>query len=918
MSIQYNALKSMVKDFYEFSKDQYSYNEALERALDFALESRKIEDFIHPNRNFATIFELRSFLVSEIQYEVNINQNVEAGHFHTLNETTGHISWYREKVSSESIDFVFFDRYKKYLLNVKGWKKEVVDKLDEITDNILDLIENPDILNRPFDRRGLVVGYVQSGKTANFTGVINKALDSGYKVVIVLSGMHKNLRSQTQMRIDEEVIGRDTSFTSEKKQIGVATLISKKVTKRLDVFTTQDDNGDFSIGTVKKAGGIQPGPDRQMIFVVKKNVSVLRNLAKYFTDCLKTLPKEFILIKEDGKAVLNNLPLLLIDDEADQATPNLNSTDEEDLELDPTKINMQIRRLLNIFNQKAYIGYTATPFANIFIHPENVHSELGKDLFPASFIISMDAPSNYFGPVKVFGINNSLTNDGLPINILVTDVSQKESLFLPLKHKPSDVPDHIPESMKEALKAFIISSAIRRIRGQGNKHNTMLIHCTRFNAIQAKIGILVGEEFSVLREAIINEDVEMIFELETLFQRDYKRISNKMLVNLCTWAEVKENLKASVLKMERRPHIINGSAGDILDYKNREQDGLSVIIIGGDKLSRGLTLYGLTVSYFTRTSTLYDTLMQMGRWFGFRDGYEDLCRLYTTNDLFVWYRHISTAFEKLRDEFLEMSRQKSTPVEFGLRVLSHPDMMVTNALKMRYSKKMPLCYTGHLTETSTLSAEPSILVNNYTSVLEFIRSISKYEVTSKFDSSYLWLKIPRAEIVKFLAEYISFRGAPSSNTKRIVEFINEQYIGTVTNDVLSYWNVSLASLKRRSSDIGLISIAGFKIKPLSRGLKDPLLNDRLFLKRIVSNEDEKIDFDFDTELTGDELRKLNPRLNRALLTIYPLNITELDHPEISLTNLEAMPFGFGISWPNNSKLKQSTYDINNVYDSMEQ
>jgi hypothetical protein len=371
--------------------------------------------------------------------------------------------------------------------------------------------------------------------------------------------------------------------------------------------------------------------------------------------------------------------------------------------------------------------------------------------------------------------------------------------------------------------------------------------------------------------------------------------------------------------MERRPHIINGSAGDILDYKNNESIGLSIIAIGGDKLSRGLTLEGLTVSYFTRASSLYDTLMQMGRWFGYRAGYEDLCRIYTTDFLFGWYRDISTAFELLRKDFLEMIRQRATPMDFGLRILSHPDMMATSIRKMRHATTLPLSYKGRLTETSSISGDRSILINNYNAVETFIQSLSQYTFDPKEDSSYLWTDVPKSEVISFFRQYISFRGAPASNTERIVEFINKQEEGQDPNTILDVWNVALASLRRTNPEEE-IQVGGLAVKPLTRSIKDEFINNRLFVRRIVSNVDEKIDFEIETTATSEALRSLEPRLNRPLLTIYPLLIENYRATEdlpAELLTFERMPFGFAISWPNNDNLKQSTYDINSVYEELE-
>jgi hypothetical protein len=514
----------------------------------------------------------------------------------------------------------------------------------------------------------------------------------------------------------------------------------------------------------------------------------------------------------------------------------------------------------------------------------------------------MEPPSNYFGPSQVFGLNNS-EKAGYPIYLEVTDVAKKDCDFLPLKHKLSDLPDHLPESMKDAISSFIVSSAVRRLRGQGGKHNTMLIHCTRYNGIQARIGELVEEYFREFRESILNDDGDSVLKLKNVWSRDFNRISNEMKYPVHKWEEVLENIKPAIVKMERRPQIINGSAGDILDYKSKENIGLSVIVIGGDKLSRGLTLEGLTISYFTRTSSLYDTLMQMGRWFGYRTGFEDLCRIYTTSDLYSWYRHISTAFEKLREEFVEMSRQKATPLEFGIRVLSHPDMMATNAMKMRNSTSLPLTYKGRQTQTITYNI--SEIKSNFSATESFIKKLNVYR---EINSSYLWEGVPKSQVIDFLRNYHTYKGAPAANTLRIVEYINQQK----TNNIVDNWNVALISLQRKNSK-GL-TFSGLDIRALRRGLKAPIENEKLYIGVLTGPEDESIDFVEKPKISGAELRRMSPRVNCPLLMIYPLEIEDLNG---KLLELGSLTIGIAITWPNNDGLEEITYDINSVYSELE-
>lgn len=922
MRRHYNFIKSLVKDNYELLKDYYPYQDALNKAIGNVLDPIDLANIIHPNATFNSKEDVIELLISELQYEVNINHGVEAGDYHTLTDNIGHIAWYREKVAASQINFRFWKRYKKYLLNIKGWSVQTVTQLDEVTDDVIERIEDPTTRNRAFDRRGLVVGYVQSGKTANFMGVINKAIDCGYRIIIVLSGMHNNLRSQTQMRIDEEVIGRDTSDRAQVKRIGVATLPNEGYIN-VDTFTTQDNRGDFSRPFAQQIGGVQPGSDRPMLFIVKKNASVLRNLNRYFRECIETLGPEYTTLNGSDQTLLNNLPLLLIDDEADQASPNTRPPVNDEGELDPARINQSIREILNLFNQKAYIGYTATPFANIFIHHDIEHTVFGKDLFPSSFIISLDTPSNYFGPVQVFGLTDNENESGFPIFIPVNDASQAHSDFLPLRHKVDAVPQNIPESMKEAIRSFIISSAIRRIRGQGNKHNTMLIHCTRYNDIQAAVGRYVEIEFNRLRQGIINRDTDVLLEFQTLYERDYTRISVSMDAPHTTLEQVLDNLEPAVLKIERRPHIINGTAGDILDYKNNENTGLSVIAIGGDKLSRGLTLDGLTVSYFTRTSSLYDTLMQMGRWFGYRIGFEDLCRIYTTPDLFNWYRHISTAFESLRQDFLRMTKAKLTPRDFGLRILSHPDMMATNAMKMRHSDTMKLRYQGTLTETTTMASDRAILVSNYTTAEDFIYSLGKPTINET--RKIVWKNVPVASILSFFNDYYTFKGLPAANAGRIAEYIMLQV--NKENPELLNWNVALIT-KRRNPNEEKVQFAGHEIVPLSRTLTRPL-SDTIFIQRIISKTDELVDFSdieintinrekgVDLRETPAESRDSGPRTTNPLLIIYVLDVNDTTENGNAPIAFDRRPVAFAVSWNESATALELVYEINTVYQELE-
>ena len=920
--IHFNELKANARSMYETFKKVLEYDTAMTQAINSVCIPFTPEQVILPGKAFATMDEVKDFIRQELEEEVNVI--VEEGTHYSLTDSEGHIDWYRPKKADDKINFRFWKRYRKYLTHIKGWAETSVDKIDTISDEIMEDIEDPTVTNRPFDRRGLVVGYVQSGKTANFMGIINKAIDSGYRIIIVLAGMHENLRQQTQERIDEEVLGIDTNPDEKQKRIGVSTLPGE-VYIPIDYFTESNlkpnKTGDFNI---KKSRGTAPSSDRPIIFVVKKNKSILNNLKDYFQHWINIFDDDFTY-KKDGANQFNNLPLLIIDDESDQASVNTRASQNRDgEELDPTAINNCIRQILNLFRQKIYIGYTATPFANIFIHHDNQHTVLGRDLFPFAFIKTLGAPSNYLGPKEVFGLRDGV-EEGLPIYREVNDAGQPmletgqdNFTFMPIRHQPDYIPNEIPNSLIEALKAFVISSAVRWHRGQENKHNTMLIHCTRYNSVQVALAELVDDEMTNLRNAILADDKDVLNEMQNQYERDFTPTTTEMNRAVAPWKELIPFLSKAVRKIEPKSLVINGTVRDILDYKSKAKTGLWTLAIGGDKLSRGLTLEGLTISYFTRNTSLYDALMQMGRWFGYRTGFEDLCRIYTTVELFRWYRHISTAFEALRAEFIEMTRLKLTPKDFGLRVEDHPDLMVTNVMKMRAAETMLLNYQGTLTETTTLPSGDEILKSNFLVAEKFIQSLGASS-TKDLTGQNVWLNVPVNQIQEFLKNYQTYKGLPQANSVRINQYIDMQRHHRISE--FMNWNVTLVSLNSKKSS-ELFPFAGRYIILPERTITDSSRSDRYFIQRMHDPKTEFSDFTTmqkkfidNNKISNRESRKESPRSNSPLLIIYVLSL--LDKETNNKIDFEFQPVGFAISWCASQQARPISYVINSVYQELE-
>jgi Z1 domain len=638
--------------------------------------------------------------------------------------------WIERKPEIEPMRF--WRRYRTYLAEEKSFGEKELDSVDEQTDTVLDRIEDP-TKEGVWDVRGMVVGSVQSGKTANYTGVIAKALDAGYKIIIVLGGIHKNLRAQTQERIDEGIVGfdsqrRPTSGRSDYR-IGVGKIISPELgnTPGITTMTSSADNGDFTARAQSVNVSLKGGP---IIMVVKKNVSPLRNILSWLDVAGGSLGH-----KEKGQPI-EGIPLLLIDDEADNAS--INTKDKpvaEDEETNITATNQLIRLILTRFDQSAYVGYTATPFANIFINPESERDEEGKDLFPRDFIVNVRPSSRYVGPAKIFGYSAELEagiEDATPLPVF-REISDHEDAFLP---KQKSGPSNLPNSMIDALLSYVLACAARRLRGQKKAHCSMLIHVSHLKAVQEGTFELLVEEFSKIRRAIRYDSSNNIWQrLEKLWRKDFcpctdairDRERDERLIT-DEWQDIAKELSVVVDKISIR--IIHGTSGELLDYGG-EPEGLYVVAIGGNKLSRGLTLEGLTVSYFLRSTRMYDTLMQMGRWFGYREGYLDLCRLYTTDELRDWFSHVAFAEEELKREFEHMSNARLTPADYGLRVRQHPDGMLVTALnKMAHGQSREVTFAGQLVQTAFFTRDAEIQKGRAATCEEWLKSLSDFRSDS--------------------------------------------------------------------------------------------------------------------------------------------------------------------------------------------
>ena len=765
----------------------------------------------------------------------------------TLQNTEGHKDWL---TAERKEGWKYWQRFRDWL--ERKLSIVAVDALDRSSDSVLSLLEDP-IREGPWDRRGLVVGHVQSGKTGHYSGLICKAADAGYKIVIVLAGLHNNLRAQTQVRLDEAFLGFKTSAIDGDclAPIGVGEFDSDQGI-RPNYATNRSEKGDFSTKIARNLG-ITP-EQRPWLFVVKKNKTVLERLLGWIRNHAADTYD-----KETGRPIVTNLPLLLIDDEADHASVDtrevlLDESGELNKEHEPTTINRLIRQILHSFSRSACVGYTATPFANIFIHEQGRTHREGPDLFPEAFIINLAAASDYVGPTRVFGSSNEHGRmGGLPLVRQVPDFEE----WMPTRHKNGHLPscegrDVLPPSLEEAIRAFILSCALRRLRGQAREHCSMLVHVTRFVSVQQVVCAQVEEMLRHLTQRLVRHigHEPILAELRALWEKDFsfttaclaEEFDDIRRCRSARWEDLEGVLPDVVADIQVR--MINGTARDALDYADNQETGLKVIAIGGDKLARGLTLEGLTVSYFLRASKMYDTLMQMGRWFGYRPGYTDLCRLYTTCELVEWFEHIADASEELREEFDFMAASGATPREYGLKVQSHPTLMVTSKLKMRTARDLELSFSGQLLETVTFFRDPRILQENLDAARRLVLSLGKSQPDPRkrhngsedvWKGSHLWEFVPADNVISFLESYRSHPEAHKVNTTLLADFIRS----LVQEKELTRWTVTLIGASRGRG--GVCSFSGsISVKMLERSAHGQH-SDRYSIGRLMSPRDEAID-----------------------------------------------------------------------------
>ncbi|SKB73596.1 Z1 domain-containing protein [Arthrobacter sp. 49Tsu3.1M3] len=651
----------------------------------------------------------------------------------TVLTAEGYEPWVKQQRGA--IDWQRWTAYQDWLVNEKGISPRVVQDMGVLTDDILDLVGDPH-REGAWNRVGLVLGDVQSGKTGTYLGLFNKAIDAGYRLIVVLGGHTGYLRQQTQKRVDEGVVGMSKPMPGSKlgtdaspeKYVGIG-VNNRELVGRVAARTSvwSDFNSKTQQTTMIHVG---KAPDQTFVFVVKKNKAILQSLVNEFEE-------------QTGSNGKLELPMILLDDESDYAS--VDTSKEED---DPTVINALIRELLTKFERSSYIGFSATPFANIFID-----SDVKDDLFPKDYIYALEAPSNYVGADKVF----SSTDGGAAEQVVdLTDADE----FFPPKHKASLSVTGIPESLREAIRTYLIANAIRDIRGNKDEARAMLVNVSRFINVQDQVITYVTSELTHLQNTIgLNTKTYASGQpnkvLDQLKETHAKHYANAGV----TWEQVLAALPSAVADIT--PVVINSSlnkknTAEPMSQKRRPRQ----IVVGGDVLSRGLTLDGLMVSYFFRHATATDTLLQMARWFGYREGYEDLCRVWITAEQADNFAYIDRSVKELRADLISMHNDGYTPEDFGVAVRKHPGaMLITarNKMKTATEWKVRVSFSGRSPETTKLSARPSHVKSNYAAAEKLILAIEEDStatyVPREKTLSHRWTDVDRQHVADFLGAF---------------------------------------------------------------------------------------------------------------------------------------------------------------------
>lgn len=758
---------------------------------------------------------------------------------------------YSNWLTADRVASTSWDRWNAYvaLMSSKNLSPLVIDRMGHRSEKILELAGDP---TRPgkWSKRGLVIGDVQSGKTANYLALFNKAADVGYKVIILFGGHTDKLRRQTQARVDEGFVGRDS-----RKVIGFKP--GAFVDARVGVGFTRDFafatsmttwSFDFSTSQLRGINLSASAINGPVVFVIKKNKRIIENLIAWLHTQHQGEPSGQL-----------DLPMLLLDDEADYASINTSDPDDS-----PTAINSAIRDLVAVFSRNSYVGFTATPFANVFIDPEQ-----DEDLFPRDYIYGLESPSNYFGPEQMFQ-ERAFGRQFLSSN-------DDAETWLPYNHKSGSPVGELPESLLDAVAAFFLVNTIRDIRGSSADPRTMMVNVSRFNSVQTLLHQKLADLVSSWRHSINQGVGQEVWErLERVFLEEYA--SSEL-----DWEQVQMRLAASIHHIQ--VHLVNSKTTRSDEWDAvYSSDVARVIAVGGDVLSRGLTLEGLSISYFRRRSLAYDTLMQMGRWFGYRPGYEDLCKLWIDPEVAGWYDFIAQATSELRDQIARMRSLEQTPRQFGLAVRRHPGaaLMATALNKRRHSDiAFQVSLRNRHFESVKFEADASTNYENYQAAQDLLGKLHAISLPKQTRlRNPWWDQVPLALVSEFISKFRT-----SKSDLMFADGVIEQHLLNTRAPWMANWHVvvmtgdgnvpafeGLVEGKRVRRAIykrgDTLFAGGQKLRLGGRGDEGQVLSDEDYAEvRSKHPKSEPSDFHY------------REKLKSPLLLVYPIQVSDVANTE---------------------------------------
>lgn len=793
----------------------------------------------------------------------------------TTLEKENFTSWLTEE-RKKDIKWHYSNRYWRSL-HKKDRAENVINRTKSSSEEILGHLGDPQSQDN-FFIKGLVVGEVQSGKTENFNAVINRAIDSGYQLILVFSGIMEDLRLQTQDRIESDVVGWGTVDANgikwarnDKKGVGKIEsfgMHGDDDVQQIESITSCET--DFSSHRLRSS----PSLNSKKILICKKNVSVLRNLINWLGD----MPQNEI----------QSIPLLVLDDEADNAS--LNNEGAKGREY-ASKVNGHIRAILAMFDKKSYLGYTASPFANVLadrndpsqkqwpVKHRNEDREFPQvsNLFPDDFIVRLKSPTNYIGAKQLFEtvadmpklpVISAVTdyNNEFPTRLLketdepVENIQTKEEWLERTEEtgrylnfynfndyrkgtraakRDDNFPNALPQSLKDAVMCFVLAIALRQTRVTGlqgsnlyEPHNTMLVHTSVFTTWQNDTKDLIADYVSELKEGIQNDSSDQLNSIFIKFENIWNRYFHDIVFNIKNY--VRNEYEDAYMKPASFEIIkgylpsaidgidvmaVNSFTGDELNY----QDDVprKYIAVGGNRLSRGFTVRGLTINYFIRSTNYSDTLLQMGRWFGYRPGYLDCCRIFSTQKVIEKFNSTTRCIEELEVEFDKMREQRKSPRNFLVRVKKHPGALkITRPAILKGTEVIQWSFQDQLEMTTRFNVSKDKITQVWNSFKNNISPLFS-SATSENNEEFLKAQLYGQEIIELLRHPNNFDPTTLNSMIKFIELCQSQ--GALVN-----WTVALKLVRQTRHNVIEPKMSGLPCNvslAIRRGPKPSKSND---------------------------------------------------------------------------------------------